>query len=227
MNCVIVDDDIMSRKALEFCIDSTDYLTLVGAYSNAIEARMGIEKKQVDLIFLDVEMPEMTGIDFLRNFRNIPQVILVSAKEDYAFAGFKYDVTGYIIKPVDRKVFLKATKKALDIHNNIVNKKPEEAHVFVKVNNVLTKVYLHDLNWVEALGDYIRLHTDNEKHIVLSTMKSFQEKLPETMFMRVHKSYIANMSKVKKMANNALIFDKGEIPVSRTYKEAVVRRLGN
>lgn len=227
MNCVIVDDDILSRKALEFCIETTDYLTLVGAYSNAIEARIGIEKSSVDLIFLDVEMPEMTGIDFLRNFRNIPQVILVTAKEDYAFEGFKYDVTGYLIKPLDKKVFLKATKKALDIHTNIVNKKPEEAHVFVKVNNVLTKVYLHEINWIEALGDYIRIHTDAEKHIVLSTMKSFQEKLPEDGFMRIHKSYIANLSKVQKMVGNTLVFNKGEVPVSRTYKEAVVKRLGS
>lgn len=225
MNCIIVDDDRMSRAVLEKCVNETDFLELVGQYSNAMDARAAINTKNVDLIFLDIEMPEMSGLEFIQNFPDVPQIIFVTSQKQYAVEAFEYDVTDYVTKPVNYARFLKAAEKARRIHDVFENDDSDGMDFFVKCDSKMVKINLNDLNYVEALGDYVRLITHDKKYTVLSTMKAFDAKLPNDMFMRVHKSYIINLKKIERLEKNVAHIGDLRIPISRTYKESLKKRL--
>jgi len=221
LHCIIVDDDEISRKVLEKCIEQTEFLELVGKYSNAIDARSAINNKAVDLIFLDIEMPEMTGLEFIQRFPEVPQIIFVTSQKQYALEAFEYDVTDYVTKPVSYERFLKAAEKAKRIHEIFESEQSSGMDFFVKSDSKMVKINLGNLLYVEALGDYVRLITEEKKYTVLSTMKAFDAKLPSDLFMRVHKSYIINLSKIDKVEKNIAFVGTHEIPVSRTYKESL------
>ncbi len=224
MNCIIVDDDKISRAVLEKCVEQTDFLNLVGQYSNAMDARVAINNKDVDLILLDIEMPEMTGLEFIQSFQDVPQIIFVTSQKQYAVEAFEYDVTDYVTKPVSYARFVKAVEKARRIHE-IFDKESEGMDFFVKCDSKMVKLNLLDLNYVEALGDYVRLITNDKKYTVLSTMKAFDAKLPNDMFMRVHKSYILNLKKVDRIEKNVAYIGELNVPISRTYKEQLKQRI--
>jgi len=225
LNCIIVDDEALSRKAVERCVELTGFLNLVGTYSNAMDAKMALGKKQVDLIFLDIVMPEMSGIEFVETFRDIPQIIMVTSKKEYAFEAFNYDVTDYISKPIEYPRFLKAVEKAVKIHETHAAQNSEDEYIFIKSDLALNKVAMADINWIEALGDYVRVITSEQKYTVLSTMKAFESKLRPHDFLRIHKSYIANLSKISKIDGNSVFIDGKTIPVSRTYKELLLSKV--
>lgn len=223
LKCIIVDDDPVQRELLKSCVEKVGDLKLVGSYPNAIEARLALEKRDVDLILLDVEMPEMTGIEFLQNFQDVPQVIMVTAKKQYAFDAFEFDVTDYISKPVDMDRFESAVQRVRYYEENL--KKPEnEDSIFVKSNGVLVKIDTADLSYVEAMGDYIKVHTKEKRHIVHSTMKAFVAKLPE-YFIRIHKSFIVNINHVDRLEDNSIYMGEKELPVSRNNKKSLVEML--
>ncbi|MEM9023593.1 MAG: LytTR family DNA-binding domain-containing protein [Bacteroidota bacterium] len=203
----------------------TSFLNLVGIYASAIEAKEALDEKDVDLIFLDVEMPNMTGMEFIQTFRDIPQIILVTAKKEYAFEAFKYDVTDYISKPINYTRFLQAAEKAQRINENIVSEGDQDDTIFIKSDLALVKVSLSEVNYIEALGDYVRVITDAEKYTVLSTMKAFEAKLSDKNFLRVHKSYIVRLDKIKQIEGNMVNLGKKAIPVSRTYKDTLLQRI--
>lgn len=223
MKCIVVDDDPVQREAIKSCIAQISDLELVGVYPNAIEARMALQKREVDLIFLDVEMPEMSGIEFLASFKEVPQVIMVTAKKHYAFEAFEYDVTDYISKPIDLDRFSSAVQRARYYEENLKRKESENS-LFIKSDGVLVKLNLDDVEYVEALGDYIKVVTREKRHIVHSTMKAFVAKLPDN-FLRVHKSHIINLNRIQKLEENTVFVTGQEIPVSRTNKKILVERL--
>lgn len=223
MNCIIVDDDPLQRQALENCVKQVKDLKLVGIFPNAIEAQLALKKRKVDLIFLDVEMPEMSGIEFLQSFRDVPQVIMVTAKKQYAFEAFEYDVTDYISKPIDMDRFSSAVQRARYYEENLL-KKSKESDIFVKSDGALIKLSVNDIDYVEALGDYIKVLCKDKRHIVHSTMKAFVAKLPPD-FIRIHKSYIINIRKIQKLEDNLVIVAGKELPISRTNKRSLLDRL--
>lgn len=223
MNCLIVDDEEMSRDVIRKCAERTDFLNVVGVCESAIEAKKIVEKTPVDVIFLDIEMPEMSGMDLLRNFPEIPQVVFISSKSEYAAEAFDYDVTDYIVKPVDYARFLKAAEKSREISENI--QKQGADHVFIKKDSRLVRVDFKDIHWVEALADYVNIYTPSERHTVLSTMKSIEAKLPSNEFMRIHRSYIVRLDQIKEIEDNTVVLNDKAIPISRSKKEEFISKM--
>ncbi len=224
MRCIVVDDDPISRDVLKNCIAKNKRLRLIATYDNAIEASAAIDQKDLDLVFLDVEMPEMTGLQFLERFKNIPQVIMVTSEKKYAFEAFRFDVTDYLAKPVDMDRFQIAVDRAIYYEENVVKNQEEE--IFIKSEGVLVKLRTSDVEYVEAMGDYVKVVLLNGHHIVHSTMKAFEAKLPED-FIRVHKSYIVNIHKIEEFKENIVIGEYFNLPVSRTHKKALKERLSD
>jgi len=225
MNCVIVEDELLAQKVLERCVKRTEFLSLLGIYENIDDLIIGLNGKDIDLIFLDIMLPGTNGIEFLRSIKNIPQVILVTSKKEFALEAFELDVTDYILKPIDYDRFFKAAKKAQAINNSIVPDQKKSNEFFVKINQELVKIYLDEILFIEAYGDYVKIHCTNSKHVFLSTMKSLEAKLPEEDFLRIHKSYSVRLDNIEKADNSKVYIKDSKIPVSRTYKDSLKQRL--
>ncbi len=223
MNCIIVDDDELSRAALRKCIERTDYLNLVTECKDAVEAQKIIRDNQIDLMFLDVEMPEMSGIDFIKNVEIACQVIIVSSKKEYAVDAFEYNVTDYLLKPVQYARFLKAVEKARQIYENVQSEGTRT--LLIKQDSKLVKLDLENIYYIEAFSDYVNIYTKTTRHTVLSTMKAIESKLPSSEFMRVHRSYIVRLDKISTIEENTIVLNDKLIPVSRSNKDGLVRRL--
>lgn len=223
MNCLIVDDEEMSREVIRKCAERTGFLNIVGVCESAIEAKKLVEETSVDVIFLDIEMPEMTGMELLKNFPEIPQVVFISSKAEYAAEAFDYDVTDYIVKPVEYSRFLKAAEKAKEISETVQGKGAD--HVFIKKDSRLVRVDFKDMHWIEALADYVNIYTPNERHTVLSTMKAIEAKLPANEFMRIHRSFIVRLDQIKEIEDNTVILDGKAIPISRSKKDEFISRM--
>jgi len=225
MNCVIVDDEKLSRTIVEKFVQDTKSLNLVGSYSKGSDLHNALNSKQVDLIFLDINMPEINGIDLVKTTKNIPQVIFITSHPDYAIEAFEHDVTDYLVKPINFQRFLKSVDRAEKIHNAFGIEETEKNTIYVKSDSRLIKIDLTKLTYIEALGDYVRIHSKLGKYTVLSTMKAMDLKLPDDQFMRVHKSYIVRIDKIQKVIKNEVYLEGCTVPVSRSYKDALKERL--
>ncbi|MFQ3325716.1 MAG: DNA-binding LytR/AlgR family response regulator [Salibacteraceae bacterium] len=225
MNCVIVDDEKLSLTVVEKFVQDTKSLNLVGSYSNGNDLHKALNSKQIDLIFLDINMPEINGIDLVKTTKNIPQVIFITSHPDYAIEAFEHDVTDYLVKPINFQRFLKSVARAEKIHNAFGIEETEKNTIYVKSDSRLIKVDLTKLTYIEALGDYVRIHSKLGKYTVLSTMKAMELKLPNDQFMRVHKSYIVRVDKIQKVIKNEAHLEGYTVPVSRSYKDALKERL--
>ncbi len=225
LKCIIIDDDPISRDVLKTCVSQTQFLKLMGSYSNAMEGKIALDKKDIDLIFLDVEMPEMSGLEFLETFKNVPQVIMVTSEKKYAFEAFKHDVTDYISKPIEYARFLKAAERAMYYEENLVQGNGEEDFVFLKVDGSMIKVRNSTIEYVEAMGDYVKVVTSEKNYVVHSTMKAFVAKLPEDDFLRIHKSYILNVNKVEEVVESYAIGEYFNLPISRSNKKQLMQRI--
>ncbi len=225
IRCAIVDDEEMSRKNIEQLVKRVNDLKLVVVCKDAVEASNVLRKENVDLVFLDVEMPEMTGIELIKSLTHKPEIVLVTSKENYAVEAFEYDVADYIVKPATYERFLKAydrVKARLTTDNeNPVN----DDAVFVKVDSQLVKVNTRDILWVEAFGDYVNVFTETNKYIVHSTMKGMENKLPSDSFLRVHRSYIVRVEKIKAIEETIIIIGKKLIPIGDSYRSTLMKRL--
>ncbi len=225
MNCIIIDDDPLSRRVLEGFIKKTDSLELVGSYENAIEALKAFEVSEpIDLIFLDVEMPEMTGLEFLNTLDSPPSIIIVSGEEKYALEAFEHDVVDYLLKPIALPRFLKSVNKAQKRYNEkeSIAKYPEE--IFIKKKNAtLVRLRYEDILWVEALENYVIISTFAEKFTIHFTMKAIENKLPPLKFKRVHRSYIVNIHQINLIEDNNVIMqvEGGQkvIPIGKSYRD--------
>jgi DNA-binding LytR/AlgR family response regulator len=224
MNCLIVDDEEISRRILERFVSQTDSLQLKGSCENAIDAVKILKSETIDLLFLDIEMPEMTGIELIETLNDSPQIIFVTAKENYAVEAFEHNVTDYLLKPITYARFLKSVDKAFEMFNQRVDDSVP-GYIFVKVDSRLLRLNLADINFVEAQGDYIQLHTTTGKHLIYSTMKHIEAKLPKKDFARVHRSFIVRIDRIADITENNLMIDKNIIPIGAMYKNELLKKL--
>jgi DNA-binding LytR/AlgR family response regulator len=225
MRCAIVDDDELSIRLITEYINQTDFLNLVGAYSSAIKASNVLLREPVDLIFLDVEMPDMTGLELIKSLDRKPQIILITSKKDYAIEAFEHQVADYLLKPVGYSRFLKAVTKARELFEVKQKSASAPKHLYIKEDSVLVNVALNDIVWIEALGDYVTIHLTDKKHTVLTTMKAMDGKLPSDEFMRVHRSFIVRVDKINNLDGNMLVVGKKLIPIGKSYRKALMDRL--
>jgi len=225
MNCIIIDDDLMSRKIVEEYVERTDQLHLISSFENAVDAINAFNPEQdIDLIFLDIEMPEMSGIDFLETLQNPPQIIIISSKDKYALDAFNYDVTDYLLKPITYSRFFKAINKANVRFKNKVD--PRDNEIFIKKNSALVRLKYEDILWVEALENYVIFNTFSDRYTIHFTMKAIEQKLPSNRFSRVHRSYIVNTSSINVIEDNSVIIKTKEgpksIPIGKSYKDKLM-----
>jgi len=229
LRCLVVDDDPLAIQVVQNCIANTPFLTAVGTCDSAVAAAEVLRTQPVDLLFLDVEMPLMSGIDLLRTLQHPPLVVLITSSQSYAVEAFEQAVVDYLVKPVSYARFLKAAQKALEIFESRAVAAPEPAagadFTFVKVDTKLVKVLFDEVRYVEALGDYVHIVTGQSKLIVYSTMKAVEEKFPPALFVRVHRSFIVNIKRVQAIEDNSIIIDQKYIPIGQTYLRDVLQRL--
>ena len=227
MNCIIVDDDPMSRQALMHLVKQISVLKLIKECSNPLEAFNVLSHEKVDLILLDVEMPEMSGLDFLKTLKNPPLTILTTSQKKYALEAYEYNVIDYIVKPVTLDRFIKAITKAQEIFGNsqpLIDSSGND-QVFIKSKSTLLKINTNEILWIEALGDYITINTAEKKHVIHSTMKAIENKLSADKFARVHRSFIIAVDKIESIDDTVVIINKKLIPVGAVYKENLLNRL--
>ncbi len=225
LNCIIVDDSTVQRLAVSKLVRNNPSLNLIAEYGNALEAKKSIKTNSIDLIFLDIEMPVITGFDLLESLEIPCQIIVITGKTDHAVRAFDYSVTDYLHKPISQERLDLAVKRAVSNHTLKKNLREEEDFIFVKSDLQNKKIVLNELKLVQAMGDYIKLVTETGNHTVLSTMKDFEEVLPSDMFLRVHKSYIINLKKVEKFNTKQIEVGNTIIPLSRNKKNALVKIL--
>ncbi|MFT5821539.1 MAG: DNA-binding LytR/AlgR family response regulator [Crocinitomix sp.] len=226
LKVVILDDDRVSREIIRSYINFTDYLEFAAEFDNPVVALNEIGKIDVDVLFLDIEMPEMSGIDFIEKVKNIPQVIIISSKAEYAAESYNYDVTDYLVKPIEYKRFLKGADRAKSISESISLKSPEnEKHIFVKTGSELIKLNFSSIHYIEAFADYVQIHTAEKRYTVLSTMKAIHAKLGEEDFLRVHRSFIVAINRIEALQENGLTVGNKVVKVSRKYKKELKERL--
>lgn len=226
LNCVIVDDSSIQRMIVGKLVSNHISLNLVGEFSNAIEAKNFMSYNSIELLFLDVEMPIVSGFDLLDGLKVKPQVIFITSKPEYAVKAFDYDATDYLQKPISNARFEAAVKRALNLHTMQRESQDDDGeHIFIKSKLKKLKIFTSRIKWVEAYGDYVKVVTEDENHLVLSTMKSFENDLSREKFVRVHKSFIVNIDKVDKFNSKFAEIGPTKIPLSRNKKEALKRAL--
>jgi len=226
LNCVIVDDSTIQRLSIVKLIENHKSLNLVAQYSSALETNNGLIKHPVDLIFLDIEMPVLNGFELLDVLNNKPQIIFVTGKTEYAFKAFNYDATDYLHKPITKERFNAAVEKALKQHKLNLGVYENEGEYFtVKSDHKKHQVYFKNIKWIEAHGDYVKIVTEENKLLVLSTMKSFEAELPDDIFLRIHKSYLVNLDKIDRFSSTKVEVDEYKMPISRNKKKLLVEAL--
>nr|WP_315144371.1 LytTR family DNA-binding domain-containing protein [uncultured Flavobacterium sp.] len=226
LNCVVVDDSSIQRMIIAKLVNNHQHLHLIGDFSNAIEAKNCMSIHSVDLIFLDIEMPVISGFDFLDGLKTKPQIIFITSKAEYAMKAFDYDATDYLQKPIALERFNASVKRAIDLHLLRTDNKEEEGeHIFIKSNLKKLKIFTSKIKWIEAYGDYVRVVTEDDSNLVLSTMKSFENDLSKEKFIRVHKSYIVNIDKIDRFNSKFAEIGITKIPLSRNKKEDLIRAL--
>ena len=228
LRCLAIDDEPLALELLEDNIRQVPYLKLEGTCSNAFEALKFLQEQTVDLIFLDIQMPGLTGLQFIQSLTNRPMIILITAYEKFALEGFNLDVVDYLVKPVPLDRFIKACNKAWELFN-LRSKKAENPSssepefFFVNVEYSLVKVEFADIQWIEGLKDYIRIYLKSSSKPIITrmSMKAIEEELPSSKFIRVHKSFIVSVSAITSVRKNSIFIGAEEIPVGENYKDSV------
>lgn len=236
MNVIIVDDEPLAQEVIETYVAQLPALNLLGKASNAVEANSLLQQHSVDLMFLDVQMPMLNGIDFLKSLDNPPLVILTTAFSEFAVDAFALNAVDYLMKPIALDRFMKAVNKAMaskagsaiiDSHSDEV----ERDYIFVKAEKKLIKVEFKEVVFIEGLKDYVIIRNDETRVITLQTMKSLEEKLPSSIFRRVHRSYIVNLEKVEAVEGNSIeVTVKGQkklIAIGKNYREALLQHINS
>ena len=230
MNCIIVDDEPLAQQVIEDYAITIPYLTVIAKCSSAFEAFDVIRQKKVDLIFLDIQMPNVSGIDFLNSLEYKPMIIFTTAFSEYALDAFNLNAMDYLVKPIPFDRFLKAVNKAFDYYN-LKNRSQEpakeihagpapEKYILVKSEYHTQKVDLNDITYIEGLKDYIKIHLGNSKPVVtLNSLRNMAEKLPSDQFVRVHKSFIVSLTKVDSISRNRIIIGETYIPIGDNFKD--------
>ena len=225
MKCIIVDDEPLAIEIMESYVNKVDQLKLEGTFRNAVSAFTFLQQHSVDLIFLDIQMPRLSGIDFLKTLKNPPKVIFTTAFRDYALDGFELEVADYLLKPIPFDRFLKAAMKAREFYEiREKNNTAGETHFYIKSDSKLVRINYDDILFVEALQNYVAVYTTGKKLITHSTLKSVQQSLPEN-FIQPHKSYIINMNHVTAIEGNILHSHGYQVPISKYQKDEVMAKI--
>jgi len=192
IKCILVDDDDLSRMSVKKCVERHPELEFVGEFNSAKEALKNISDIEHDLIFLDIEMPEMTGLEFISAMSSKANVVIVSSKAEYAIDAFDFNVTDYLTKPVDFDRFCKAVERVVEVNANVSLLPDEQNNLFIKSDSKYIKISLSEIQYIEALSDYVSIYTDKGRFVLLGTMKGMEAKLDSNQFIRIHRSYIVN-----------------------------------
>ncbi len=232
IRCLIVDDEPPAREIIRRYIESVPVLEMAGECANAIEAFSFLQQNPIDLIFLDIRMPQLNGNDFLKTLKNPPKVIFTTAFPEYALEGYDLDIVDYLLKPIPFDRFLKAVNKVCELNTSKIEsqngneEKKSESFVYFRADRKMVKVMLRDILYIESMKDYVKLITLNGTVITKQSISSVEEMLPEKEFVRVHRSYIVSLSKIKTFTSELLEIDKTEIPIGKLYRNGVMKVLG-
>lgn len=227
IKCIVTDDEPFARKGLQGYIEQIDFLELKGVCENALELNSLLKKDSADLLFLDIEMPYVTGIDFLKNITDAPKVIFTTAYEKYALQGFELEVLDYLLKPISFERFLRAANKAFDYFRGQQITAAGEDYIFVKADSKLEKIHFADILFIEALENYVAIYTREKKIITHLTLKMIQEKLPAGSFIQPHKSYVVAIGKINSIEGNILHVLNHQVPISKYQKEEIMEKIVN
>ncbi len=225
LNCIVVDDDEMSRKVMAHFIEKTDFLQLTSEFDNAMDAINYLDDEHVDIIFLDIQMPAMSGMDFINALEKDIEIILITSEQKYAVEAFEKKVTDYLVKPIEFARFMQSVQKA---HTNVEIKREHSAkrrELYVRTDAKIVRIPYDSILYVEALADYVIIQSELKKHIVHFTMKGIVSRLPEDIFVRTHRSYIVNLDKIETLEDNSLVIGEKFIPIGASYKEALLDQL--
>lgn len=231
MNCIIIDDEQMARVIIRTLCDKIKSLNLVEEFSGAIQAIKFLNENKVDLIFLDIHMPNFSGLDFIKTLKDPPKIIFTTSDPKFAIEAFEYDfIVDYLLKPIEFPRFEKAIKKAEKLQlaqKNVASKKEAEVKndFYVNIDRRLIKIDLPSIYLIQAKGDYINIKTETKNYVVHSTLKKIEEKLPDSLFLKVHRSYIINVKKIIDIEDNSVLIKKDVIPVSRSNRPELMKRL--
>jgi DNA-binding LytR/AlgR family response regulator len=224
IKCITIDDEPLALKQMSSYIVKTPFLELIAACNSAFEAMELIHIEEIDLLFVDINMPDLNGLDFVKSLEKKPLVVFTTAYSEYALEGFKVDAIDYLLKPIGYPDFLKAAQKAekyLGSSKTQEKLNANEEHLFIKSEYKVIRINLADIKYIEGMREYVRIHLLNAKPVMsLLSMKSIEQKLPQNRFMRVHRSYIVNLKQVSVVERNRIVFDEDVyIPVSEQYKD--------
>jgi len=233
MDCIIIDDEKMARVIIKTLCNEIDDLHISGEFSNAMQAMKFLNENTIDLIFLDIHMPNFSGLDFIKSLKNPPKIILTTSDTKFALEAFEYDfILDYLVKPIELPRFKKAIEKVnkKEISSNSpasqINNTPDvENDFYINIDRRLIKIDLPSIYLIEAKGDYIKIKTENQDYTVHSTLKKIEEKLPESLFLKIHRSYIINLKKIVDIEDNSVLIKKDVIPVSRSKRPELMKRL--
>lgn len=231
--CLIVDDEPLARELIKGYVAKLENFEIVAECGDAMKALNILRAKPVDLVFMDIQMPQITGIEFLKTLKHAPKVIITTAYREYALDGFELDVVDYLLKPITFERFLKSVNKFYQtsqdevqlVSNQGGEKGTEETFIYVKENKKVIKVYLSEIKYIEGLSEYVQIHTDKRKVIVKASLTQMEEKLPSEQFLRIHKSYIISVSKIEAFTANTIEIQNKELPIGRSYKNVVLSLL--
>ncbi|MCE7992125.1 MAG: response regulator transcription factor [Roseivirga sp.] len=229
IKCAIIDDEPLARKVIRQYLEQVSWLQLTFEEGNPLEAINRLRDESVDLIFLDVKMPGITGLEFLNILQNRPKIILTTAYRDYALEGFEYEVIDYLLKPISLERFLKAVHKIPQVQlpesGPPEKQKPGRNSIIIKQDKKLFKVFLDEISHIEGLKDYVKVHTQDATYITYYTMQAMLEDLGSTGFMRVHKSFIINLQQFRSLEGSIISLGHQKVPLGRTYRESFVQRI--
>jgi len=234
IRCLVVDDEPFARDVLRRYMALLPSLELCGECGNAIEALSFLQQQPVDLLFLDIHMPQLKGIDLLKILSNPPQVILTTAHAEYALEGYELDIVDYLLKPIQFERFLKAVTKAFHVTKPLTNLSPaptaneekKEAYIYLRADRKMVKVLLHDIFYIESMKDYVKVFTANGVIITKQSITAMEAMLPEQAFIRTHRSFIASVSRIKSFTSELIEIEKAEIPIGKLYRNNVLKILG-
>lgn len=233
--CILVDDEPLAIELMKGHIQKLDTFELVATCSNAMQAMETLRAHQVDLMFMDIQMPQITGLEFLKTLKNPPRVIICTAYREYAIEGFELDVVDYLLKPITFERFLKAVNKYYQFSREEIQvvvasggaQTDENAFIYVKENKKVNKIALNDILYIEGLSEYVKLHLEGRRIVTKASMSGLEEKLPDSQFIRIHKSYIVNTHKIVAFSANTIdLPDVKDLPIGRSYKNSVLKTLG-
>ncbi|MDR1707504.1 LytR/AlgR family response regulator transcription factor [Dysgonomonas sp.] len=223
LKCIIIDDEPLAIDLLKSYVQKTPFLELIDTFDNALPAISTINEKNIDVIFLDINMPQITGLEFSKTIPSSTRIIFTTAYNQYAVEGFRLNALDYLLKPINYIEFLQAVNKAQEwfkLKNNENNETATATRIFIKSGYRMEKIQFEDILYIENQKDYVKFHLENVKEPIssLMSMQSLEEKLPDKQFMRVHRSFIVNLDKIKTIERNCIVFGKEYIPVSESYK---------